>query len=113
MTSTNSGYELPDAIKLKVYPLFLQLFPDSLASFDAAVAGQQWDEARQLAHKMTGTLGALGTQSHVGDRLQEVRQAIKEEKPLTQILELHQQFVAAAQQALAQVAGFLEQAARQ
>ncbi|MCU0334282.1 MAG: Hpt domain-containing protein [Chitinophagaceae bacterium] len=109
MSTSSNGHELPDAIKLKVYPLFLQLFPESLASFEAAVAGQQWAEARQLAHKMTGTLGALGTQSEVSDRLQDVRQAIKEEQPLEQINALYELFAVAAKQALTQVASFLQQ----
>ncbi len=102
-----SSFGLPDAIKQKVYPIFLQLFPESMAALAAAIQQQDWPEARQLAHKMTGTLAALGAQSAANDALQDLRGAIKEEHDLVQIEAMHQHFVAQAEIALTQVAAFL------
>lgn len=103
----DSSVGLPDAIKQKVYPLFLQLFPESMAALASAIGQQNWPEARQLAHKMTGTLAALGAQSAANDLLQDLRLAIKEERGVAQIVAIHQQFTAAAELALQQVAAFL------
>lgn len=83
---------LPVEVVQKVIPIFLQHFPAMLQQLEAAMETEDCITAAALAHKMSGTLAAIGTESAAGFQLLQLRSLLAEQGCLADAMAVFMQF---------------------
>ena len=83
---------LPVEVVQKIIPIFLQHFPAMLQQLETAMEAEDCMTAAALAHKMSGTLAAIGTESAAGFQLLQLRSLLDEQGCLADAMSVFMQF---------------------